>query len=520
MDSLVVLIPLLPFIAAVLIATGGLTGHLRGEDSETQTAFIANWAINMSCLIALTLLGADLLHKNTGRLNLGSWLSSDDLNIEINFITHGFNVILAALFSLILSIILRFSVNYMHREAGFHRFFAILSLFASAMLLLVLSGNAVGTFFGWEIAGLCSYLLIMYAYQRPVATVNATRVFVTNRLGDIGFILGISLSIAWTSSVNWLDLKTLVADLSTSEATAIALCFSLAAFTKSAQVPFTPWLSRAMEGPTPSSTVFYGSVMISAGVYLVCMLEPLFEKAPFAMAVLIVFGAITALHSYWVGLTQTDVKSSLAYATSGQLGLMFVECGLGYWSFAIWHLCAHAIVRCYGFLTAPSLMHNVNDNPIKPINSAIAKLQWAYTASLQRFWLDQLADWMLIRPIRRLAHDLSYFDEHVIDRLMGIPTPAINTISSLAELEERLIGGLPEPKNTSFGHGSGIAGNITSRFASLMHWFEDRFILRGIGKDALHMGRNLGKLANKFEVLVLRPRYLVLFILITVLLAF
>ena len=520
MDNLVVLIPLLPFSAAVLVATGYITGYIKGEASESSTATIVNWAINMSCLLAFTLLGADLLHKNRGSLSLGSWLSSDDLNIEINFITHGINVILAALFSLILSIILRFSVNYLHRETGFHRFFAIISLFAAAMLFLVLSGNALGSFFGWEIAGLCSYLLILYTYQRTSASVNATRVFITNRFGDIGFILGISLTVAWTGSANWLDLPRLAAELSTSEATAIALCFSLAAFTKSAQVPFTPWLARAMEGPTPSSTVFYGSVMISAGVYLVCILEPIFEKAPFAMAVLIVIGAITAIHSYWVGLTQTDIKSSLAYATAGQLGLMFVECGLGYWSLAIWHLCAHAIVRCYSFLTAPSLMHSVKNNPIKPIHPAIAKIQWAYTASLQRFWLDQLADWMLVRPIRRLAHDLSYFDDHVVNHLMGIPTPTINAISSLAELEEKLLGAHPEHSQRPFTSGSGIAGKITSGFAGVVHWFEDRFILRGIGKDALHLGRQLGRIANKFELLVLRPRYLVLFILTTLLLAF
>ena len=520
MDSLVVLIPLLPFIAAFLIASGLLSGYIEGENSEATTATIANWSINMSCLLALTLLVTDLMHKSTGSLNLGSWLTSDNLNIEINFITHSINIILAALFSLILSIVMRFSVNYMHREIGFHRFFAILSLFAAAMLFLVLSGNAIGTFFGWEIAGLCSYLLILYVYQRPVATVNATRVFVTNRLGDIGFILGISLSLAWTGNANWLDLPTYATELTTSEATAIALCFSLAAFTKSAQVPFTPWLSRAMEGPTPSSTAFYGSVMISAGVYLVYMLEPLFEKSPFAMGVLIVIGAITAIHSYWVGLTQTDIKSSLAYATSGQLGLMFVECGLGYWSLAIWHLCAHAIVRCYGFLSAPSLMHKVKDNPIKPINPNISQLQWAYTASIQRFWLDQLADWMLVRPIKRLAHDLSYFDDHVLDQLMGIPTPTINTISSLAEFEEKLLGAHLEQTKNPFTNGSGIAGKITSGFASVMHWFEDRFILRGIGKDALNMGRKLGRTANKFELLVLRPRYLVLFVLTTLLLAF
>ena len=520
MDALVVLIPLLPFIAAALIGIGHLSRTLNGEASESTTAIIASWTISMSCLLALVLLGADLLGKNTGSFSVGQWLASDTLNISVNFITTGFNVVLAALFSLLLVIIMRFSINYMHREAGFHRFFFILSLFASAMLLLVLSGNAAGTFFGWEIAGLCSYLLIAYAYNRPIAAINATRVFVTNRIGDAGFIMGIGLSYAWVDSINWNQLNAASVQLTTGEATGISLSFAIAAFAKSAQLPFTAWLARAMEGPTPSSAVFYGAVMIHSGVYLVCLLEPVFEQAPFAMALLAVAGCTTAVYSYIVGLTQTDVKSSLIFATSGQLGLMFLECGLGFWQLASWHLCAHAMVRGYLFLTAPSLMHNVLGNPVKSVAPAIARLRWVYIASLQRFWLDQITDWTLVRPVRRLAHDLSYFDDHFVDRIMGVPAPAIRTISSLAQLEEKMLGARLDNEVDKFAQGSGLAGKLTEWFAAIMHWFEDRFVLRGIGKKAVYYGRKLGHVANKFEQLILRPRYLVLFVFITLLVAF
>ena len=520
MDALVVLIPLLPFTAAAIIGIGCLSGRLNGEADESTTAFIANWAISMSCLLALALLVADLLGKNTGSFSAGLWLTSDIINIAVNFITSGFSVVLAALFALLLVIVMRFSVNYLHREQGFHRFFFILSLFAAAMLLLVLSGNMVGTFFGWEIAGLCSYLLIAYAYHRPVAAHNATRVFVTNRIGDAGFILGIGLSIAWIDTVNWRDLHAMSAQLSTGVATGISLCFAIAAFAKSAQLPFTPWLARAMEGPTPSSAVFYGAVMIHAGVYLVYLLAPVFEQAPFAMAILAVVGGATALYSFIVGLTQTDVKSSLIFATSGQLGLMFLACGLGYWQLAIWHLCAHAVVRCYQFLTAPSLMHNVQGNPIKPLKPAIAGLRWAYIASLQRFWLDPITDWSLIRPIRRLAHDLAYFDDHIIDYMMSAPAPAIHTISSLAQREEKILGARLDNEADEFAQGSGLAGKLTAWCADIMHGFEDRFVLRGINKSASVYGRKLGHVANKFEQLILRPRYLVLFVFITLLVVF
>ncbi|MGZ8184409.1 MAG: NADH-quinone oxidoreductase subunit 5 family protein [Methylobacter sp.] len=517
MDALVVLIPLMPLAAASIIGIGHLFGAISGEADEGTTGDIAGWAISMSCLLALTLLVTDLLGKNTGSYSVGHWLSSDTLDIQLNFITAGFNVRLAVLFSILLAIVIRFSIDYMHREAGYHRFFFMLSLFASAMLLLVLSGNAVGTFIGWEVAGLCSYFLIAYAYYRPVAAANATRVFVTNRIGDAGLILGVGLSYAWLDSVNWSNINAASAQLSPGEATAIALCFAVAAFAKSAQLPFTPWLARAMEGPTPSSAVFYGAVMVHAGVYLVILLRPVFEHAPLAMAVVAVVGLMTAVYSFAVGLTQTDVKSSLIFATSGQLGLMFLECGLGFWQLAGWHLCAHAAVRGYQFLTAPSLMHNVRGLDAQAPRSIPT---WIYVASLQRFWLDQITDWALVKPVRGLAHDLSYFDGHIVDRVMGAPDPAIRAISSLAQLEEQMIGAQLDNESDQFAQGSGLAGKLTEWTAAILHWFEDRFVLRGIGKGAIDYGRELGHIANKFERSVFRPRYLVLFVFITLLVAF
>ena len=518
MDALVVLIPLLPLVAAAIIGIGHLLGLISGEADENTTADIAGWAISMSCLLALALLGADLLGKNTGSYTIGHWLNSDTLDVQLNFITSGFNVRLAALFSALLAIVIRFSMDYLHREAGYHRFFFILSLFAFAMLLLVLSGNAVGTFIGWEMAGLCSYFLIVYAYDRPVAAANATRVFVTNRIGDAGFILGVGLSYAWIDSINWSVINTASVQSTPGEATAIALCFAVAAFAKSAQLPFTPWLARAMEGPTPSSAIFYGAVMVHAGVYLIILLRPVFEHAPLAMAVVGIVGLMTAVYGFVVGLTQTDVKSSLIFATSGQLGLMFMECGLGFWQLAAWHLCAHAVVRGYQFLTAPSLMHNVRGLETDLLPRSVPT--WIYVASLQRFWLDQITDWALVKPVRGLAHDLSYFDDHIVDRVMGSPTPAIQAISSLAQLEEQMIGAHLDSESDKFAQGSGLAGKLTEWTAGILHWFEDRFVLRGIGKGAIDYGRELGHLANKFERSVLRPRYLVLFVFITLLVAF
>ncbi len=526
MDALVALIPLMPLVGASAIGIGHLFGAISGEQGESTTADIASWTITMSTLLALALWVADLLGKNTGSYTVGHWLSSDTLDISVNFISTGFNVRLAALFSVLLAIVAHFSINYLHREAGYHRFFFMLSLFASAILLLVLSGSAVFTFVGWELAGLCSYFLIAYAYDRPVAAANATRVFVTNRIGDAGFILGLGLSYAWADSVNWGAINDAAAQLTPGKAGVIALCFAVAAFAKSAQLPFTPWLARAMEGPTPSTAIFYGAVMVHSGVYLIILLRPVFELAPLVMAIVAVVGLMTAVYSFVVGLTQTDVLSSLIFATSCQLGLMFLECGLGFWQLAGWHLCAHAVVRCYQFLTAPSLMHNISGLDAKTQSRSTPT--WIYVASLQRFWLDPITDWALVKPVRGLAHDLSYFDDHIVDRMMGGADPAIRVISSLAQLDT---------DSDKFAQGSGLAGKLTGAApapgrlavvtpslaiwtAAILHGFEDRFVLRGIGKNAVNYGRRLGHVANKFEQSVLRPRYLVLFVFITLLVVF
>jgi NADH:ubiquinone oxidoreductase subunit 5 (subunit L)/multisubunit Na+/H+ antiporter MnhA subunit len=520
MDALVFLIPLLPFGAALILGLGILFGWLAGEGKEEVTVGIALWAVTMSGLLALTLSVADAFGMNRGAFNLGTWLQSDTLQISINFMTHGIGPRISALFGIILAIVLRFAVNYMHREAGFHRFFFVLTMFSGAMQWLVLSGNAVGTFMGWEIAGVCSYLLIAYAHDRPVAVANATRVFVTSRLGDSAFVIGIGLSYAFAESVDWAKLNALAAQLSPGEAAGIAICFAVAAFVKSAQLPFTPWLLRALEGPTPSSAVFYGSVMVHAGVFLVCLLRPIFEMSPFAMGLLAVIGLVTAVHGYLLSLTQTDIKTSLITATSVQVGLMFFECGLGFWQLAEWHLCAHVIVRAYQLLSAPSLLHNIHGMPIKPVKPGLAKRYWLYTVSLQRFWLDPLIDCLLVRPVGRLSHDLRYFDDAIIDPILGSPAPAISAISSLAQYEEQKIGARLENESEQFAQGTGAAGKLAEWTAALIHGLENRFMLLGDGKRASVYGRRIGRSANRFEAQILRPRYLVLFVFITLLVAF
>lgn len=516
MDALVAFIPLLPLLAAMVIGGGHFCGVLDGERNERMTANIATGTLLTTALLTLAVLFNAQSNSKHNVLLAGNWLEIGNLQLSISFYTSGLSIYLASLFAILLFIVARFAVNYMHREAGFHRFFFILCLFAAAMLLLVLSANAVLTFVGWELAGLCSYLLIAFFYVRPMAAANATRVFLTNRIGDAGFILGIGLSYLWLGSTQWQDI-TAATDLSINKINAIALSFTLAAMAKSAQLPFTSWLGRAMEGPTPSSAVFYGAVMVHAGVFLLCLMQPLLEQAPSVMLCIAVIGLATGGYSFFVALTQSDVKSSLILATSAQLGLMFLACGLGWWELASWHMCAHAVVRGQQFLSAPSFMHLVKDNPIKPVHPAIARWHWAYVASLQRLWLESLTDYMLLQPVRGLARDLANFEEHILDRLIGAPVPAIRSISSLAQLKEQSVGARLDNEADAFSQGSGLAGKLTQWSAALVNWFEARFILRNQNKTGISIGRQLGHTAHKFELLILRPRNLVLFVFILLL---
>lgn len=520
MDALVFLIVIFPLIAALVLGAGALFGVLSQERHEPISANIASAAMLASMISALTLFWFSVSGNTQGFISGVNWLKIDDFVIGFDFYTDSLHTGLAALFSTLLFVIMRFSVNYVHQEAGYHRFFFIFSLFACAILLLVLAANAVLTFIGWELAGLSSYLLIAFAYDRPVAAKNATRALITNRIGDTGFILAIGLSYSWLGSMAWQDI--VAADqLSYLKSTFLSLCFLVAAFAKSAQLPFSGWLPRAMEGPTPSSAAFYGAIMIHSGVYLVIQLQPLLQQSGLAMSILALVGLFSALYGFIVGLTQTDIKSSLAFATITQLGLMFLECGLGLWTLATWHLAAHAVVRGYMILTAPSLMHNSHGLHIRPISQRWVYRYRLFTLSLQRMWLDQICDWALVKPIQRLGHDLSYFDANIVDPVMGSPAPAIRKLSSYAEEKEAHIGAQLANDSDRFSQGSGLANILAGWFATLVHALESFFVSNDDSvKKKTGLAQLLGYQMNKIENILLNPRYLTLFVVITLLLAF
>jgi NADH:ubiquinone oxidoreductase subunit 5 (subunit L)/multisubunit Na+/H+ antiporter MnhA subunit len=493
-----------PLLTAFALAVGMLGGLIHGERCERITACLAMAGTVVTALLVATAL---LLKATSGladHLALATWIQSDDYRIALSSSLDYLSLSMAAMIALLGLLTLKFSINYMHRETGYHRFFLILSMFIGAMTLLVTAGNAALTFAGWELAGVSSYLLIGYAYDRPNAARNAKRAFLTNRLGDAGFLLGIFLAQIWVGNLEWNAIAEVAPQLPLWQRDVLACCFVIAAMAKSGQLPFSPWLTRAIEGPTPSSAIFYGALLVHAGVYLILRLQPVLDQAPAAANLIAVIGAATAFYGWYCGLTQTDVKSALIFSTMAQLGLMFLEAGMGLWQLVWWHLAAHAGVRTYQFLTAPSLMHQTLGIPPRPVPAWFGQFRFLYLASLQRLWIEPLGDRFAARPIADVGRDLHVLETQFVEPAFGLPTPQGDT----------------QPTHASVLQASGLAGSLVSKLSDWLYWFEEKLVLQGLGQNMLNSGRRLGASLNRFEELLNQPRYLVILIIATLMFVF
>lgn len=493
---LVGLVPLLPLLAAGAIALRLLLGRARGDAAEPPTARIAVAAGFAALVLLLAMdLGAALAVP-PGQCLVAVWFASAGLAVNLSFTLDWLGLGVATLVAGIGWLTLAFAANYLHREPGFHRFYLGLCVFLAGMLLLVLAGNVLLAFVGWELAGIASYLLIAYAWQRPVATANAQFAFITNRIGDAGLLVGIGLAAWWFNSFEW---PALAGDgrLQSIMARLLVFGFVIAALAKSAQLPFTPWIARALEGPTPSSAIFYGAVMVHAGVFLLLRLEPVLLQAPDVMAGLVVAGVATAVYAWLCGLVQTDVKSLLVFATVFQVALMFVWCGLGWFALAAWHLGLHAAWRAWQFLVAPSWLQWTVAPPAPP-PAWLARRQWLYTAALQRFWLDRLADVLLARPTQSLAQDVRGFDERIIDRALGEPGRGRSAV-----------------RETPLVVADGLPGRLLLWVSEHLQGLEAHLSLRGRGGAMDMLLRRLGAHLRMVEALLEQPRYLMLAVMAT-----
>ncbi len=272
-----------------------------------------------------------------------------------------------------------YSVGYMHGEDGFTRFFTYMNLFMVSMLLLVMGNNYVVLFIGWEGVGLCSYLLIGYYYDKVSAAKAASKAFVVNRIGDAGFLLAIFLIFINFKTLDYTKVFAQVGQLSPEMATAIALCLLVGAVGKSAQLPLYTWLPDAMEGPTPVSALIHAATMVTAGVYMIVRNHAIFDLSPTAMTIVGVIGGLTALFAATIGLVQTDIKRVLAYSTVSQLGYMFLGCGIGAYTAAIFHLMTHAFFKALLFLSAGSVIHALSgEQDIRKMGGLSSKIPWTY----------------------------------------------------------------------------------------------------------------------------------------------
>lgn len=518
LDWLVAVIPAMPLASALALGFAILTGRVEGERSEFTSMSLAFGAAALSALALAAAAAARWLAILPSHIVLGRWIECGRFQAAVSFSLDNLSLGFSALIAVAGLLVLQFARSYLHREPGFHRFFLVLSLFIGAMHLLALGGNVAITFLGWELAGVCSYLLIVYAHDRPIAADNATYAFVINRIGDAAFVLGLVLSFLWVQNLEWPHLVRSTAAFGTLHPSVLALCFLVAAMTKSAQIPFTPWITGALEGPTPSSALFYGTLLVHTGIYLILKLQPLLESLPGVMALLAVSGACTALYGYFCGLTQHEIKSALMFSTVAQVGLMFLACGLGWWTLATVHLFCHAIVRLDQFLNAPSVLHRTINQPVRPVAAWWGRHRPLYIASLHRLWLEALIARLGIQPVSRLATDLSRFERNIIEKGVGLPVPAVSTLSSLAAWEERRLaadtGTGPDKREIS-----GLLGYLTHHLAAGLHWFEEKLVLQGVGNDLWRAGRRVGHALAAFEQLLREPRYLLLIVLITLLCA-
>jgi NADH-quinone oxidoreductase subunit L len=293
-----------------------------------------------------------------------------------------------------------FAIGYMHGDERFHRFFTNLNLFAASMLTLVLAGNYAMLFLGWELVGLCSFLLIGFWYTRPSASAAAKKAFVVNRIGDFGFMVGLMLVFATFGTLSFSGIfERAGEELTGGLATAIGLLFLVGAAGKSAQIPLYVWLPDAMEGPTPVSALIHAATMVTAGVYVIARSAPIYEFTPFASTVVASVGALTAIWAASIALAQRDIKRVLAYSTISQLGFMFLAAGATAYVAAIFHLMTHAFFKALLFLGAGSVIHAMSDEqdmhrmgglfrkmPVTAVTMAVGGLALAGIPPLAGFW--------------------------------------------------------------------------------------------------------------------------------------
>ena len=354
---LILLFPLAGFLFNILI----------GRFVSTKfVSWVGNLSVFGSLVFSLFTI-SDVFQGKTIEYNFYTWILSDDLKVSFGYLIDQLTAIMLFVVCFVGWLIHIYSVGYMHGDPGYPRYFAYLNLFVFSMLLLVMGNNLVMLYFGWEAVGLCSYFLIAFWYQKKSASDAGKKAFIVNRIGDFGFAIGIFLLFISVYTLNYTDVFQKIPELQDKTLnilgwhidliTLIALLLFCGAIGKSAQIPLYVWLPDAMEGPTPVSALIHAATMVTAGVFMVSRLSPLYNLSETALAVVAITGAVTAFYSATIGLVQRDMKRIIAYSTISQIGYMFAASGVVAYGAGVFHLYTHAFFKALLFLGSGSVMH-------------------------------------------------------------------------------------------------------------------------------------------------------------------
>jgi NADH-quinone oxidoreductase subunit L len=380
---------------------GSLVSGLLGRSIGDRAAE----AVSILCMLVAAVLGPLACFQlvsgdvDQGSVYLGTWIEAGRFHVTWQLRYDTLSAAMVAMVTFVSMLIHVYSIGYMAHDAYPHyRFFSYLSLFTFSMLMLVTADNLLQLFFGWEGVGLCSYLLISYWYDRPSANAAAIKAFIVNRIGDLAFAVGVALVFFKFGSIEFATIFPAVPQHQTDTYSVLGGTFPafevigvllfIGAMGKSAQIGLHVWLPDAMEGPTPVSALIHAATMVTAGVFLVARMSPLYEFAPFALGMVTFIGATTALFAATIGCAQTDIKRVIAYSTCSQLGYMFTAAGVGAFQVSIFHLMTHAFFKALLFLSAGSVIHAMSDEQdMRKMGGLARMIPWTCTV----MWIGSLA---------------------------------------------------------------------------------------------------------------------------------
>lgn len=409
-QAILVFVVLAPGVVFGISALLWLLGWNLGERTLSRITGLTFSA----CACGVAALAWTIASASNVTVAFGSWFAVGEYHFPLVLVADRLSLPFLALTVVLSGLIGQFSATYLHREPGFLRFFLLLHLFAFGSLLAFAAGSFDLLAAGWEVVGITSVLLIAFFQLRPAPVENGLRVFGIYRACDIGLFVGVFLLHHWAGTASF---DHGFPRLTGVQAMTVSLLFLLAASGKAAQVPFSGWLPRAMEGPTPSSAIFYGAISIHAGAYLLLRARPLLAQSVLASALVILIGLATAIHGTIVGRVSADAKTSLAYATLTQVGVVFIEIGLGLRWLAVAHILGNATVRTMQYLRAPSMLHDYHQmhsaigGEVSGTGKQIEELLpervqlWLYRWAFDRGHLDTILDRWVIGP---LVHASAY----------------------------------------------------------------------------------------------------------------